>query len=201
MSFFRPISPLTARNPLFFRGRISIDHTKMKDRTRSVIAPIFSATVRTGSPTIAVSGANTRYRAWAFDAASTEEILFEVILPKDLVASLRNTVAITPAFWVTNLGAGTGGVVWQVTLKDYWGSGDLNATGGETIISEAQGVPIQNEVSRRAFATDFNLTVSNGGTPPPYIRIGLARLGADGADTLANDAGVVGFEFTYTADM
>lgn len=189
------------RNALRYRAPMRFDQSNIKDRTRSIIVPIFSATVRTGTPAITVSGSNTRYRAWAFDAASTEEILFEAIMPRDLVVLQSATVNITPAFWVTNLGAGTGGVVWQVTLKDYWGSGDLNTTSGETVINETHGSTTQDNVSRRAFATDFSLAVSSGGTPPPLVRIGLARLGGDASDTLANDAGVVGFEFTYTADM
>ena len=198
MSYFRPISPLTARNPLFFRGK-TVDHRQMKDRTRTVIVPLFSASVRTGSPAITVSGSNTRYRAWAFDAASTEEILCEAFLPQDLMINTRATLNITPAFWVVNLGAGVGNVVWQVTLLDLWGAGDLNST-TETVISESQGAPAQDNVSRREFSTDLALTVSGNGTTKPIIRIGLARLGGDGADTLANDAGIVGFEFTYTAD-
>ena len=199
MSYFRPISPLTARNPLFFRGK-TIDHRQMKDRTRAIVVPIFSATVRTGTPAITVSGTNTRYRAWAFDAASTEEIVFEATMPRDLLVSQRTAITVTPAFWVTNLGAGIGSIAWQVTLLDFWGSGDLNST-TETVISETQGAPAQDTVSRRAFSTNLSLAVANGGTPPPLIRIGLARIGGDAADTLANDAGVIGFEFTYTADM
>ena len=195
----RPISSLSA-NSLFVRSK-TLDHRHLKNRTRSVIAPLFSATIRTGTPAITVSGSNTLYRAWAFDAASTEEILFDVIMPRDLLISLKTTVAITPAFWVTNLGAGSGNVVWQVTLFDFWGSGDLNASGLMTTINETQGAAAQDSVSRRAFSTNLNLAVANGGTPPPFIRIGLARLGGDASDTLGNDAGVVGFEFTYTADM
>ena len=199
-SVFRPITSFTAGNPMFVRSK-SFDHHDMKDRTRSLFVSIFDATIRTNTPAITVSGTNTRYRAWAFDSAQTEEILCEAYLPIDFQ---YRQPKVTPVLWHTNLGAGSGDVVWQVTVQavnEVTGNinGDLNATGGETVIPSTIAAPVRGVLNRTVLSG--TITVSQIANSRSLIRIGVARLGADVSDTLGNDAGLYGVELTYTADM
>ena len=199
-SAFRPITSFTAHNPLFVSAK-AFDHRNLKDRTRSIFVPIFTGTIRTGTPAITVSGGNTRYRAWAFDAAATEEILCEVFVPTELVAK---SPAMTAVLWFTNLGAGTGDIQWSLTVSavnEPTGNinTDLNTSSAETAGAQTFTAAAQNVLSRTAFTVSVSPSIVPASRS--LIRITLGRVGGDPADTLANDAGVVGLEFTYLADM
>ena len=202
-SAFRPISPFTAKNPMFFRPK-SLDNRQLRDRTRSVFAGLFSATARTGSPAIANQGTNTRYRAWGLDSASTEDINFEVLLPTDFVVRASGT-PVTPYLWYANVGAGTGAVMWTVTIEPVLfapaAQNNLNDTGAETVITEAQTVGAQDVITRSGVASTSTVTVPFVVGERPYLRCTVGRLGANVNDTLGNDVGLLAFEITYTADM
>ena len=163
------------------------EHT---DRTRNIANLLINGAlqIRTGTPAWGVQGANTRYGAIAFDAASTEEILLDFVAPRDYVSS--------PQFLLhwTNLGAGAGDVVWEIIAAGVADGSDLNGT-TESNTNDTITAPGAH-----------NLKISTSTNNPPNLAAGrhckviLGRLGAAAADTLANDCGLVAVEFIYTAD-
>lgn len=132
---------------------------------------------------------NGRYGATAFDAAADESIqwLRSVMVPDDYVSSL--TIVL---IW-TNLGAGSGNVVWRISYSvatDGVAFPALTAATDITLTAPAQNVLTYSVIT---------------GASPAYTLGGLAnfavaRIGTAVADTLANDAGFVALRLRYTAD-
>jgi hypothetical protein len=157
-------------------------------RTRNFPISIQGAGVQ-GTPAYATVGGNGRYAAWALDAASSEYVVLSVVIPEDF-SSGNFTVKL---YW-TNLGAGAGNVVWNVIMKTLVDTTDLDSTTSETNANSTIAAPAQNilKVSTHGIAV--------AGAAGGLFRLLVGRVGADGADTLANDAGLVAVEVEYTAD-
>lgn len=140
-------------------------------------ADAFSATA--GSPAMATV-AGGRYRAMHFDAASQETVACCVDLPSHVAAV---SVAI---FW-TNAGAGSGNVVWSISLD--------RAGDGETLAASAGGGSSGN-TTIAAPSQDVlkvsTLISSVGADETKLLNIRVTRVAADGSDTLGNDAAVLG---------
>lgn len=167
----------------------AVTAAKIANRTRNLFLSLGGATIRTGAPDLAMRGTNTQYRAWAFDAAAAETIAVEFVMPED-VASGNLTLKI---YW-TNLGAGAGDVVWTSGRpQNVADGGDLNdnsATPTNTTIT----APAQNVLKISTLGLTATAVASG------FSRLNITRAGADAADTLGNDAGLVAIEIEYTAD-
>lgn len=125
-----------------------------------------------GSP--ALGNVGTYWRAWLLDAAASEVVAATVDIPS-WVATVHVDV-----HW-TNAGAGTGDVRMRVA--------SVLGTSGETLLATYNNVeqtvtaPAQNVLSVTRFSS---LPVAALAT------LMVARIGANAADTLANDIGVIG---------
>ena len=83
----------------------------LPDRIRSFEITHFVLEV--GTPDEAVRGTNLRYSAWAFDATTIEGVVTPTFqVPRDYASG----ALIVVLHW-TNLGAGSGNVVWRVAAK------------------------------------------------------------------------------------
>jgi len=144
-----------------------------------------------GAPDYARRGTNERYRAWAFDAAANEAVIFEWTPPVDYVAATAVTFKL---IW-TNLGAGAGNVVWRLFVSSVAETGDMNSVASEANASDTVAAPAQNVLK----ITNHSRTVTPAASD--IVRVLVQRVAADAGDTLANDAGLLGVWVDYTANM
>lgn len=139
--------------------------------------PAGAFTVTAGSPSItAYATGAINWPAVLYDASSAEYAGSSAWLPAHW-----NTFHID-LYW-TNAGGGSGNVVWT-TLYQSFGDGDTTANlagGNNTVTAPAQNVL---KVSR----TQSSINPTRG--RPLFFVIG--RLAADAADTLGNDAALIG---------
>jgi hypothetical protein len=159
------------------------------NRTRLLWLPAGVFTAGAGSPALAAQGANTRYRAWALDAATLESVITELVMPSDYVAG-----AITAKVHWTNLGAGSGNVYWVVAAKNQAAASNLDSTtytSGNDIVA----APAQDVLKTTTSALAFTPSAADA-----LVVVRVTRLASDGNDTLANDAGFLGISLEYTAD-
>lgn len=158
------------------------------NRTRNLVIDGHLWTVQAGAPAYGLQGSN-RYLGWAFDAAGTEAIIAHFEVPEDYVSA----AAVFKLKW-TNLGAGAGDVVWEVSVHAVADAGDLDS-GTFTTQADTIAAPAQNILKSSTLTVSFTPTAG-----PAVHTVILARLGGEVADTLGNDAGVVEVEVEYTAD-
>lgn len=144
--------------------------------------------VNTGTPALAVVGSNLYYEAYAMDAAAIEIIQTEFVSPLDYIAK---AISLLRLYW-TNLGAGSGDVLWQFLGQSRANAGGLNTNNFVTLASIAITAPAQNDLK----ISDL--------TPNSWIptitslnELLVLRTASDGSDTLANDAGFIGLEVFY----
>jgi len=140
-----------------------------------------------GTPDFALR--NSLYGAIAFDKDNTEAISASFTVPHDYASGLAIQLV-----W-TNLGAGTGNVVWRVGINNQGESGSIS--GVSTFDTPATAAPGQNVWKYTNSSATFPNAVSAG----QYVLLTCGRLATDGGDTLNNDAGFVGYLVNYTADM
>jgi hypothetical protein len=158
------------------------------DRTRSLWLPASPAWLTlAGAPDYALR--NGLYGAIAFDKDSTEAIAASFAVPYDYVSGLLIMLV-----W-TNLGAGSGNVVWRVGLNNQGDTGTVSSL--STFDTAAIAAPAQNVWKYTSSAASFPNTAAQG----QHVLITCGRLAADAGDTLANDTGFLGYLVTYTADM
>jgi hypothetical protein len=158
------------------------------DRTRSLWLPASPAWLPlAGSPDYALR--NALYGATAFDKDTPEAIAGSFAVPHDYVSGL-----VVVLVW-TNLGAGSGNVVWRVGLNNQGDTGTVSSL--STFDTSAIAAPAQNVWKYTTSAATFPNTAS----PGQHVLITCGRLAADAGDTLANDTGFLGYLLTYTADM
>lgn len=161
--------------------------SRIANRTRSIFIPIDSSwTIISGTPDIALR--NSTYMASAHDPAATEGYVRFFTLPKDFVSWVGARL------WWTNLGAGSGNVVWRISL----GNGGDGYSQGFTNYDATTAAPAQN-VYKLTSRTDALLP--NAEAVDQIVGLAVQRIGGDAADTLANDAGCLGIFLDYTADM
>lgn len=162
------------------------DHT---DRTRNLWIPAQAFISRQGSPALAIVGASTAYQAWAFDQTTVEGILSEFVMPSDYTSG-----TLTVKLYWTNLGAGSGDVIWRIFIRNTAATGNLDS-GGFTSGSDTITAPAQNVLKISTSSVSFTPVAGN------VIQIIPDRNASNGSDNLGNDAGLVGVLIEYTADM
>jgi len=128
-----------------------------------------------GSPALGAVG--TVWQAWLLDAAATETVVFTTRFPTgwatyDIVLN-----------W-TNAGAGAGDVRWNYLTRTAANGVQLNSAAVEVNVTVT--APAQNDLKVTTLAS--GLAVPAAGSAH-LIRLG--RIGADAADTLANDCGLI----------
>jgi hypothetical protein len=158
------------------------------DRVRSLWLPASPAWLPlAGAPDWGLR--NSLYGAIAFDKDSTESVGTSFTVPHDFASALAIQL-----LW-TNLGAGSGNVAWRVGLNNQGDGGSLS--GVTTFDTGAVAAPAQNVWKYTASSAAF----PNAAQPGQHVLITCGRLAADAGDTLANDAGFLGYLISYTADM
>jgi hypothetical protein len=158
------------------------------DRTRSLwvpAGPVWLALAGTPDYTLR----NSLYGAIAFDKDTAEAIAVSFTVPHDYASGLSIQLV-----W-TNLGAGSGNVVWRVGLNNQGDTGSVS--GVSTFDTGGVPAPAQNVWKYTASTATF----PNATAPGQHVLVTCGRLAADAADTLANDAGFLGYLISYTADM
>ena len=141
----------------------------------------------TGTPDFALR--NALYGAIAFDKDLVEAACSSFSVPHDYAGGLAISLV-----W-TNLGAGSGNVLWRVGLNNQ---GDGGTIGSLTATDTgAIAAPAQNVCKYTLSAAVFPNAVAAG----QYVLITCGRIANDAGDTLANDAGFIGYLVSYTADM
>ena len=110
----------------------------------------------------------------AFDQATTEGISIFARLPDGFTRFNARIVYV-------NAGGGAGDVVWQITA--------LDVVTGDTIASSGASA----STTSTAGAADMVVTTAGVGftLAGEQVALRVYRLGADGADTLSNDAGMI----------
>lgn len=133
---------------------------------------------RSGSAAVTFvgSGDNGRAEVWAMDSAVSEAIGASEIVPTSW-SKIR-----VVAYW-TNAGAGTGDVRWQIVTTRAAVGADITANSingaATTATAGVTGIVISTDLGTIDVA------------PGELLKVHLRRLGADAADTLGNDAGVL----------
>lgn len=134
-----------------------------------------------GTPAL-TAFASGRAKAWAMDAAAEEALYF--LCPVPAKCALMSAML----QWV-NLGAGAGDARWELAVVLCAAGGDLSAgavTGSFTQTASAQSVLVNGSEQRFSISSEI---VS--------VLLRLTRKATDAADTLANDAGVVGLKLKF----
>jgi hypothetical protein len=157
------------------------------DRTRSLWVPAGPLWLTLlGAPDFALR--NSLYGAIAYDKDATEATASSFTVPHDYASGL-----VVQLVW-TNLGAGSGNVVWRVGLNNQ---GDGGTASSLSTADSVAAAPVQHVWKYTASGVTF----PNAAVAGQHVLLSCGRLATDAADTLANDAGFVGYLVTYTADM
>lgn len=135
-----------------------------------------------GSAAFAVVAA--RWGGFAYDATTTETAGAHTEVPGSW-ATMH-----VDLYW-TNMGAGAGNVLWSMQLDRAADGENLAVTGGGGTLSPAAiAAPAQDILKVSRMAT------SQAVVPAKFLNTRVSRIGGDGTDTLANDAGVLGVLLT-----
>lgn len=158
------------------------------DRTRSLWVPASPAWLPlAGAPDYGIR--NSLYGAFALDKDTPEAVAASFTVPHDYASALQLQLV-----W-TNLGAGSGNVVWRVGLNNQGDGGSVGSL--STLDTAAIAAPAQNVWKYTSSGASF----PNIAAPGQHVLVSCGRVAADAGDTLANDAGFLGYLVTYTADM
>jgi hypothetical protein len=146
--------------------------------TTPVVLSAGALAVYTGSAAAVLQG---RFGGWALDAATAEGVEVIVDLPADWQTANVTVLAVNPL-------SSTGNVVFSTGLGGFAdGDAATSAGGSATPVTVAAGaVDIIKEYTLLTGAT----------VPAASALLRVARLGADAADTLANDIVVIGVKIT-----
>lgn len=149
-------------------------------RRASMWIPASSLLSSAGSPTLSATGGGSRFPVWLLDAAATEQVTAEYLVP-DWWTHYDIDL------YYTNVGAGSGGVVFEAYRSAVIDGGNL--TSGDVLTHQATNTaPAQNVVK----VVTLNASpLTNTSTAVQHLR--FARSGAAGGDTLANDVDILGF--------
>jgi len=194
------------KNPFLYPVK-TFSNKNLVDRPRMDWLQVASGWAVTGSPTWNVRGSNSLYNAWNFDAATVYEVQIPLFTPSANFLygmshySPSNPFQYVRIYW-TNLGAGAGSVVWQVTIKSTGFSGDLNNSSVTTHTAGLNGVAVAAQGQNLLTYNDYDFTSSTillDQAVGWVVRV--RRIATDAGDTLANDAGLVAAALVVTADM
>ena len=158
------------------------DHT---DRTRSISIPPSAMSAIFGAPVLAVRGSTT-YLAWGFNSAASEVVETWFQIPQDYVSGFAVNL------YFTNLGAGSGNIVWRVGLNNI-------SSGSLATLSTTDNTIAAPTLDGLSIAT-HTAALPNAASASQSVQITIGRIGGNAADTLGNDAGLVGIAVSYTAD-
>lgn len=150
-----------------------ITAAKMASNQMWVSSTDLNATV--GSPVIVAAGATARHPGLAFDAAAVESADTTILIPAGWA-----TVNVT-LYWVQNV-AGVGDVRWRCDRGAWADAVTLSHTSGGVVTSTADS---QYVVQTATMYTGLAVTAGP-------LTFGIVRMATDGADTLPNDALVLG---------
>lgn len=122
---------------------------------------------------------NQRTTAWLFDSGVAEAVGGFFMMPVGWATA-------DMFVWWSNAGAGAGDVVWSFGTLTLVNTTNSDAAG--TLSSSTITAPAQYVVKRSAGPTAITATAGQ------VVRLMLRREGANAADTLGNDAGLLGVE-------
>lgn len=135
-----------------------------------------------GSPALAdLGGTGVLHAAWLFDAAGTETVGGQIDLSGVDWATFD-----VKMFW-TNPGAGTGDVFWQLRYQFY---GDTDTLASGSPVNSTITAPAQYVVKASTVGSGLTRTASK------VLGFRMQRAGGQAADTLANDAALLGLNLT-----
>lgn len=124
-----------------------------------------------------LGGTTNRVAAMLMDAAATEIVGASALVPPGW-----NTVNVK-LHW-SNAGAGAGDVYWRARAVSKADTEDTNAGGSDT--NTTATAPVANVLKITTILTGIAVEGNE------LLAIHLTRIGGDVADTLANDAGILG---------
>lgn len=144
----------------------------------SVYLPAQVFVAVTGTPVVGEASTND-IGGYLFDAAATEIVFGMAQIPTGW--NTYNT-----ELWWVNAGAGSGNVVWRLDYSTGFGDGEAvnpGTAGTQRTVAAPAGTTAE------VTAMDSGITSPTTGELVPFR---LRRIGGDAADTLANDACVLG---------
>ncbi len=131
---------------------------------------------------------------WAFDASTSETLQVSTMMPKGYAGGTITA----KAFWAHTTTTTNFGVSWEISGVSIGNDESLNATFGSVVNIDDTGgstsgykqyiSPVSSAITVTGAAAEERFTFS------------IARDVADGADTLAVDAVLLGIEFFYIVD-
>lgn len=133
----------------------------------------------TGSPAVANANSNTPW--YAMDAASIEAIARTVMIPSSWATTKVELL------WA-NAAAGAGDVVWRLN--------SLSAGTGESVETAANSGDSTVTAGAQYIVVRTTLNAGLAYTPGEINLVKIQRRASDAADTLANDAGILGVLLT-----
>lgn len=128
-----------------------------------------------GTPVLTLGGGSLHY-LWAFDAASTERVEAVVRVPRNVTGKIK------PVIYWANLGAGAGDVIWRV--RYHFVTSGVTIASGSTIVAQTASTALAQDLMKFMTGTAFTLVADS------VLYFAIDREGGNGADTLANDAGL-----------
>lgn len=164
----------TGLGPIAFNGatRFSRDVVRLDTRAMTIVSG--ATTTRIGS-----------YNLILFDAAVTEQAVGALYIPPEWEECKVRLL------WV-NAGAGAGDVRWELRLQHTAAGATINAVG--PVVGTVTGTAAAQYLMVETVAA--TIAANQGASADTMIRV--SRLGGDAADTLANDAGLVGIVLERT---
>jgi hypothetical protein len=131
------------------------------------------------------------YYTLDFDQTTQEFAHAIIAMPSDWDGG-----TITAKFWWTATGTSTNSVVWALEGRSY---GDLE-TLDQAYGTAQQIADAHSATARQAQLSDATPAITLGGTPASgeLVQMRVKRVPADGSDTLAVDALLIGTVVTYT---
>lgn len=127
-----------------------------------------------------------------FDPSTQEFAQGQIVLPK----SWNNGTVTATVYWTATT-TGSGGVVWGVSLGAYSDDDALTVALGTAQTATDTFITI-NDLHKSA-ATSA-ITVAGTPADADFLAIQISRNPADGSDTFAQDAKLLGIVLTYTTD-
>lgn len=159
---------------------------RLPDGSASNLAPAITAVKSTAT------APSPYFLQAAYDAAQTEQMMWSLRMPANyasgpsLKVQWKSTVTTGDVRWEGRLAAYTPGTdSTSVNAKAFAAANNATTTTGAT-------------TAQRVVETSITLTNDDSLAAGDFVVVYLARLGADGADTMAADALVVAVSLDYT---
>jgi hypothetical protein len=129
-----------------------------------------------GAPALAPVATN--FTGWLLDAASTESVSSQTLVPP-------SWATMNVECWYTNPGTGTGNVVLRSVLSAGGGLTDGETLGTGSLANVTNAAPAQNVLRKVTVAAGV------GAAAGELQLVNVERIGADAGDTLPNDIAVL----------